>query len=438
MATLVQMPKLGLTMVEGTITAWFKKEGDLVEEGESLFEVSTDKITNEINSTASGIVRKILVQEGESCGIKKTVAIIAEENENISSYLVEDIEENISLTDEVTEEATDEVDALEKNAGVIVTGIVKASPLAKKIAKDHGLDLSIITGTGPKGRVIEKDVIAFMKGSQYKVKASPVAVKVARELAVDLKEINKAKRIMKADVYHYVEAQRRSADAKREEKRVPMSQMRKVIAKRMHESWSGSPSVTFNMKADVTELKNLKNQLSTEEKITYTDLLVKIVAKALIEFPYMNSSIDGNEIILRDYANVGVAVALKEGLVVPVVKLADSKGLKEISSEVKELADKARNNELSEEDYTGGTFTITNLGMFGMESFTPIINPPEVAILGVNSIIETPIVEDGVITIKPMMNLSLTADHRVVDGAVGAQFLARVKEYIEKPGKLLL
>ncbi|SNS10256.1 pyruvate dehydrogenase E2 component (dihydrolipoamide acetyltransferase) [Anaerovirgula multivorans] len=430
MTTLVQMPKLGLTMVEGTITAWLKKEGDLVEKGEILFEVSTDKITNEIESAVSGVLRKILVQEGETCEVKKNVAIIAEENEDISSYLIEDIDEK--------EEISKEEGVVQKNTVVIGMDNIKASPLAKKIAKDNSLDLSIITGTGPNGRVVERDVLVFLDSNQHKVKASPMAVKIAKELEVDLKEINKDSRIMKTDVYQYAEGQKNITTFDTEEKRMPMSQMRKVIAKRMQQSWTTIPTVTFNMKADVTNLKNLKGQLSNEWKVTYTDLLVKIVAKTLLEFPYINSSIDGDEIILRNYANIGVAVALEEGLVVPVVKSADSKGLKEISIEVKGFADKARNNELAEEDYTGGTFTITNLGMFGMESFTPIINPPEAAILGINNIVETPIVINGAVTIKPMMNLSLTADHRVVDGAVGAQFLARVKEYIEKPGKLLL
>ncbi|SET07814.1 pyruvate dehydrogenase E2 component (dihydrolipoamide acetyltransferase) [Natronincola peptidivorans] len=430
MATLIQMPKLGLTMVEGTITNWLKKEGDYVEKGEALFEVSTDKISNEVNSTVGGVLRKIFVQEGQVCEVKKNVAIIGEENEDISNYLGEDIEDN--------EENTKNEAVVEKSTAVVSTGDIKASPLAKKIARDNGLDLSIITGTGPKGRIVERDVLAHMEASTKKVKASPMAVKTAEELQVDLTEIHKDTRIMKADVYNFVKEQSTIAFGKQEEKRVAMNQMRKVIANRMHQSWTTAPAVTYNLKADVTNLKELKEQLSNEQKVTYTDLLVKIVARALIEFPYLNSSIENDEIILRNYANVGVAVALEEGLVVPVVKLADSKGLKEISTEVKELAEKARSNELTEDDYTGGTFTITNLGMFGMESFTPIINPPEVGILGINNIIDTPMVIDGKVVIKPMMNLSLTADHRVVDGAVGAQFLARVKEYIEKPGKLLL
>lgn len=433
MATLIEMPKLGLTMVEGTITTWFKKEGDVVDKGERLFEVSTDKMTNEVESVASGVLRKIIVNEGETTGILTNVAIIAEKDEDISAYMDQDVEETVVAIDRTEEKSTVKMDTSVKG-----TGVVKASPLAKKIAGEKGLDLSVVTGTGPNGRIIEKDILAFIANNSLEVKASPMAAIVADELNVDLKDIRKDSRIMKADVYQYARGQKSLSSFEATEERIPMTQMRKIIAKRMHQSWSEAPAVTYDLRADVSNLMALKDQLATEEKITYTDLIVKVVAKALLEFPYLNSSIDGDNIILKNYANIGVAVAVEDGLVVPVVKFANAKGLSQISNEIKELAEKARNNALTEEEYTGGTFTITNLGMFGMESFTPIINPPEVAILGVNTIIETPIVENGDLVIKPMMNLSLTADHRVVDGSVGAGFLARVKEYIEKPGKLLL
>lgn len=433
MATLIEMPKLGLTMVEGTITTWFKKEGDVVDKGERLFEVSTDKMTNEVESVASGVLRKIIVNEGETTGILTNVAIIAEKDEDISAYVDQDVEETVVAIDRTEEKSTVKMDTSVKG-----TGVVKASPLAKKIAGEKGLDLSVVTGTGPNGRIIEKDILAFIANNSLEVKASPMAAIVADELNVDLKDIRKDSRIMKADVYQYARGQKSLSSFEATEERIPMTQMRKIIAKRMHQSWSEAPAVTYDLRADVSNLMALKDQLATEEKITYTDLIVKVVAKALLEFPYLNSSIDGDNIILKNYANIGVAVAVEDGLVVPVVKFANAKGLSQISNEIKELAEKARNNALTEEEYTGGTFTITNLGMFGMESFTPIINPPEVAILGVNTIIETPIVENGDLVIKPMMNLSLTADHRVVDGSVGAGFLARVKEYIEKPGKLLL
>ncbi|MFA9422963.1 MAG: dihydrolipoamide acetyltransferase family protein, partial [Sedimentibacter sp.] len=199
-----------------------------------------------------------------------------------------------------------------------------------------------------------------------------------------------------------------------------------------------SPTVNYNIKVDTTAIKQIREDLKESMKISYTDILVKIVSKVLLEYPLLNSSIDGNEIITRNYVNMGVAVALPDGLLVPVIKFANTKGLKDISTEIKSLGQKAKNNELIPDELRGGTFTLSNVGMYGIESFTPIINQPEVAILGVNAINEEAKVINGELKIKPMMNLSLTADHRVVDGAVAAEFMAKLKEYIEKPGLLLL
>ena len=217
-----------------------------------------------------------------------------------------------------------------------------------------------------------------------------------------------------------------------------MSTMRRIIAERMYNSWHTSPAVHFNIRVDTTRMQELRQQLKPVANITYTDILVAITSRVLLQFPLLNGTVDGEEIILRNYVNMGVAVALEEGLLVPVVKYSHMKGLKEISDEIKDLSYKARNNQLTTDDITGGTFTITNLGMFGIESFTPIINQPESAILGVNAIVETPVVENGNVVIKPMMRLSLTADHRIIDGAVAAQFLAKLKEYLENPAMLLL
>lgn len=424
MASIIQMPKLGLTMVEGTITKWFKTEGDVVIEGERLFEVSTDKISNEIDSTSSGILRKILIKEGEISPVKGMIAIIGEPDEDISSILGVENQEIV-------------VEALEKDIHK-TSEEIKASPIAKKIAREKGIDLSLIIGTGPGGRIVEKDVLGFTEDSSSKIKASPMAVKIAKELNIDIVNIYKDSRIMKNDVYEYHKKHALETRITLKEERVPMSQMRKVIAARMHESWRISPAVTYDLKVNMTNIIALRDQLKSIHKFTYTDMVIKIVSKVLIEYPYVNSTIDKDHMILRDYVNIGVAVALDKGLVVPVLKFADKKGLRDISEEVKELVRKCKNNELEKEDLSGGTFTITNLGMFGIETFSPIINQPEVAILGINSIIEMPVVVNKEVVIRPMMKLSLTADHRAIDGAVAAQFLARVKEYIENPGMLLL
>ena len=243
---------------------------------------------------------------------------------------------------------------------------------------------------------------------------------------------------MKADVLAFKQNADLLKFADPQDSSKPMSAMRKIIASRMSASQETSATVNYNQRVDTTAMKQLREELKSTAKITYTDILVKILARALLEFPLLNSSIVGTDIVTRNYVNIGVAVALPDGLIVPVVKFANKKDLGAISSEIKALAEKARTNELETDEITGGTFTITNIGMFGMESFTPIINQPEVAILGINTIIDTPMVVDGQVVIKPMMNLSLTADHRVVDGSVAAAFVARLKELIEKPGLLLL
>ncbi|MDF2616158.1 MAG: 2-oxo acid dehydrogenase subunit [Sedimentibacter sp.] len=294
-----------------------------------------------------------------------------------------------------------------------------------------------MVGTGPGGAITEDDIKSYAEKPAQK-KVSPAAAIAAEQLDVDTNKIQKETRIMKDDVIKFKLSEELVKYASPMESRSSMSTMRKVIAKRMHESVQTSPTVNYNLKVDTTAMKQLKEDLKDTVKLSYTDILVKIVSMVLLEHPLLNSSIDGNEIITRNYVNMGVAVALPEGLLVPVVKYANVKGLKDISKEIKELGQKAKNNELTTDELTGGTFTITNIGMFGIESFTPIINQPEVAILGINTIEEEARVVGGEIKIKPMMNLSLTADHRVVDGAVAASFMAKLKQYIEKPGMLLL
>ena len=400
MAKLVVMPKLGLTMTEGEITEWYKAEGDPVSAGDALFEVATDKITNDVEATENGILRKILVPENESTACLEPVGIIASADEDISS-LINQSDQETSEGKEQSKRIEYVVDA-KKIEPSVKKGRVIISPIAKKIASENNVDLALIKGTGPNGRIVLEDVENYVQNAATpKVKNTVLPANSA-------------------------------------ETRIPMSQMRKVISTKMSESWKTSPAVTFDMKVDVTRLKEMRKSLKEIHNITFTDLLIKIVATALFEFPYLNSTLDQNEIVTRNYVNMGIAVALDEGLIVPVVKYANTKGLKQISNEVKQLAEKARSNKLTPDEMTGGTFTITNLGMYGIEAFSPIINQPEVAILGINTIMETPVVENGELIIKPLMNLSLTADHRVVDGSVAAQFLAKLKRYIEKPEMLLL
>ncbi len=433
MAKFMVMPKLGLTMTEGNIADWRKTEGDPIELGEIIFEVETDKITKEFESPVAGVLRKILVSEG-TVGVLKPIAIVGTADEDISALLAQ---AQAGVKEEAPAQAAVEEKEVSKAVARKPGERVKASARAKKIAKDLGLDISEIPGTGPGGAITEKDIQAFADQPKAQ-KVSGTAAAVAKGLGVDLETIIKDGRIMKADVYKFKMNEDLFKFAQPEEYHKPMSGMRKVIAKRMSESQHVAATVNYNQRVDTTAMKKLREELKSVAKVSYTDILVKIVAKVLLDFPLLNSSLVDNDIVIRNYANIGVAVALSDGLIVPVVKYANVKGLLDISKEIKELATKARNNEMEADDIAGGTFTITNIGMFGMESFTPIINQPEVAILGINTIQDTVMVVDGEMVIKPMMNLSLTADHRVVDGAVAAPFMAKLKEYMENPGLLLL
>ncbi len=437
MANYIVMPKMGLTMTEGVILNWRKQEGDTIKKGEIIFDVETDKLTNEYDSKADGILRKILVAEG-TVPVLAPVAIIGDRDEDITDLLNQAgaaAKPEIKAQTDTKEIKDDTSEALTPAKN----GRVKASPRAKKIAQELGVDISLVKGTGPDGSVTENDIKSFAEQSkEEKKKVSPSAAVTAVQLGVDTNEIKKDTRIMKDDVIKYKLNQELTRYANPQEFRKPMSGMRKVIAKRMLESKQISPTVSYNLKVDTTGMKQLRDEIKDAAKVSYTDILVKIVSKVLLEFPLLNCSADGNEIVTRNYVNMGVAVALPEGLLVPVVKYTNVKNLKEISEEIKALAIKAKTNELTPDDMDGGTFTISNIGMYGVESFTPIVNQPEVAILGVNAIVDEVKVINREITIKPMMNLSLTADHRVVDGAVAAVFMARLKEYIEKPGLLLL
>ena len=443
MAKVIVMPKLGLTMTEGTVSKWLKNEGDAVKEGEPLFEVETDKLTNTIEATASGTLLKILAKEGNTLPCLAGVAVIGEPNEDISELVPGEAPKA-----EAPAPAPAAAPAAPAAPAKAPGGRVVASPAAKKLAKELGLDIALVPGTGPGGRITEEDVKKFKAAPppppeppkpapEPGPKASPLAAKAAAELGMDLKDVpHKGGRILAADILAAVSAPAAQEGPREEVKR--MNGMRKAIARNMQNSHMTSPTVTFNLGCDVTELARLRARLKAEDiKVSYTDILVKLVAVALREFPLLNCSVDGDNIIYKNYVNMGVAVALDNGLVVPNVRDADKKGLREISAEVKELANLARTGGLPMDRLSGGTFTITNLGMYGIESFSPIINQPEVAILGVNTIVEKPVVIDGEICVRPILNLSLTADHRVVDGSVAAQFLQRVKKLIECPALVL-
>ena len=442
MAKVVVMPKMGLTMTEGTVSKWLKKIGDEVKEGEPFFEAETDKLTNTIEATASGVVRHFFVEEGTTVPVLEKVAIIADAGEDISAL----------LGDAAPAAAAPEAAAAPAAAApapVRAPGErIVAAPAAKKLAKELGIDLALVPGTGPNGRITLDDVKNWKPApaapaveEEPKKKASPLAAAVAKDLGIDLEKVEAKDRVLAEDILRFLENTREKAEEKEEaprEELVPMNGMRKAIARNMLNSVQTSPTVTMNLSVDMSAMKAYREQLKTQEiKVSYTDLLVKFVSKALLEYPLVNCSVEDNKIRYKHYVNMGVAVALDNGLLVPNIPDSDKKSLTEISAEVKELAKQAREGSLPMDRLKGGTFTITNLGMYGVESFTPIINQPEVAILGVTTIEDRAVVRGGEIVIRPMMTLSLTVDHRVIDGSVGASFLQRVKNLLENPALML-
>ena len=434
MAKKIVMPKLGLTMKEGKLAKWYKREGDQVQVGDKLFSIETDKITNDAEATEAGILRKIIVQDGQTVPIMESVGIVAGADEDISSLLSEVPETSSDKTEEKVQVGKK---APEPEKKIERTGKVKISPVAKKLAEEEGIDFESIQGTGPGGRIVLDDVKNAIE-NKGGTKASPAAEKMAKEKGIDISGISSQSRVMKEDVLRADREAQYASMAQPEDRRIPLTTMRKIIGERMSESAHTAPTVNFTISVDMTNLKALREELKSERSLTYTDLIVKVTSLLLLEHPYLNCSLDGEEIILRNYVNMGVAVALEDGLLVPVVKNAHMKKLGVISDEIKDLSYRAKTNQLLTDEIEGGTFTITNIGMFGIESFTPIINQPESAILGVNAIIDTPVVVGGCVCTKPIMKLSLTADHRTVDGAVAAMFLARLKEMLEHPLKILL
>jgi pyruvate dehydrogenase E2 component (dihydrolipoamide acetyltransferase) len=431
MATLLVLPKLGLTMTEGTISKWHKAEGEGVRKGEPLYSLETDKLTNEIESTEDGILRKILLESGSTAPCLAPVAVIGGADEDISALLAG---AGAQVKTEGAAAAAAPADrGKEEAASPAPAKRVVASPAARKLAAEKGVDISQVRGSGPNGRVELKDVENF---GASRAKSSSVAAKMMAEQGIAPSDTGVAgRRIMKSDVEKLFE----SKCPKRSEESKPMSRMRKVIASRMSDSWHISPAVTLDISVDLTELAKMRNSLKSEGvKVSYTDFLVYIVSRTLVKYPVLNCTIDGDNIIYRDYVNMGVAVALPEGLLVPVINDAHEKGLSSISAELISLAERAREGSLTTDDLKGGTFTISNLGMYGIESFSPIINQPEVAILGVNAAKDTVVPINGELVIKPLLKLSLTTDHRAVDGAVAAEFLSGLKKRIENPALLML
>ena len=447
MATKIIMPKLGMAMKEGVVAKWLKQEGDAVAKDEPVAVVMSKKITYTLTAPAAGVLR-ILTRPKETRAVGATLAFVTEVGEEVPT-VAEAVPETPVVAGVGTSHATlSEGGSPDRAAG----SFVLASPAARRLAKERGIDLAQVSGTGAGGMVTEADLLRFAErgrepGTSGDVLATSAARQLARERGVRLEEVRGSGlggRVTEQDVLEFAES--RTAPTAPSEARpaspsprtIPFAGMRQAIAEHMVESLHTMAQLTMQMEVDATELVKLRSQLKSEFDLTYTDLLVKAVARALRGHPLLNASLVGDEIRLLDSIDIGVAVSLNEGLIVPVVRDADRRTVQEIAGEARRLAQGAREGRLSVDEVTGSSFTITNLGSYGIDGFTPIINSPEVAILGVGRIVERPVVLEGEIAKRSMMVLSLTVDHRVVDGAPAAEFLRTLKGLIENPYRLLL
>jgi pyruvate dehydrogenase E2 component (dihydrolipoamide acetyltransferase) len=446
MASKVLLPKLGQTMEEGTIVEWLKQEGDPIAKGEAIFQVESDKAVLEVESKEAGVLRKILVDKGVKVPIMTPVAILGASNEDISALLAE-----AGLPQAAAPSATPQATALAPAEAVPmppqpITGRERtfASPRARKLAEEKGVDLAYVLGSGPEGRIIEKDVLGYLARQPL---ATPLARKVAAEAGIALGNVPSAGgRISAAQVRAAAATTLGAAPASAQPgagEVIPMAGVRAIIAERMATSAHTTASVTLQSTVDATEFVALRTRLKEALAkelgfdVGYNDLLALIVARCLIEFPYMNARLEANGIRRLTEVNVGLAVDTERGLIVPVIRNAATLSLKQLAKQFRELVARAREGKALPDDLTGGTFTITNLGMYGLDLFTPIINLPECAILGVGRIRPEPAVVDGQVVVRQHMGLSLTFDHRLVDGAPAARFLQGIMRYIETPYLLL-
>jgi pyruvate dehydrogenase E2 component (dihydrolipoamide acetyltransferase) len=421
MAAELLMPKLGMTMEEGTVVKWYKQVGDKVAEGEILLEILTDKVNMEVEAPAAGEVLALLAAEGDIVEVNKPIAFIGQPGEIVAESVAVKM-----VTEESHPVQMEAAASIQRAQGFGVK--VKASPAAKRAAREEYVNLEVVPPSGPGGRIIEQDVKNY--------KASPVAQKIAQDKGVDLASVNGTGiggKIMKEDVQNAAA----KPNKKNKDNIKPMSGLRKVIADHLVDAWK-APHVTHNMEVDMSGIVELRKKIlpGIEKRIgikpSYNDIVIKVVAKALREYQQtINARLHPEGLEICDEVNVGMAVALPNGLVVPVIKNADTLSVEQIAKKAKELAGQAREGKLIPDEMSGGTFTVTNLGMYGIDTFSPVVNAPEVCILGVGQLQDKAVVKDGEIVIQPRMSLSLSFDHRAVDGAQAAEFLRRLKQLLE-------
>lgn len=432
MAEVIKMPRLSDTMTEGVIAAWHVKVGDQVSNGDLLAEVETDKATMDVESFFDGTVLHVGIEEGKGIPVGELLVIIGEKGEDISAQLAEAKEAAAAPAPEAPEKVEEKAPAPTVKAEPVAPakplavssqpvvvesnntedGRIKASPLAKAMAKEKGIDISRVSGSGEGGRVIKKDIENY-------------------------KEVAVAQVSSNGSANNYIPAAVQGVESSRDE---PLSQMRKTIARRLGESKFTAPHFYLTMEINMDKAVSSRKSLNevAPVKISFNDLVIKAAATALRQHPAVNAGWMGDSIRYNDHIHIGMAVAVDEGLIVPVIRFADQKGLVAISSEARSLATRARDKKLQPSEWEGNTFSISNLGMMGIEEFTAIINPPNSCILAIAGIVQKPIVKDGEIVAAHMMKVTLSCDHRVVDGMVGSQFLKTFKQLLEDPVRILM
>ncbi|MDD5658396.1 MAG: dihydrolipoamide acetyltransferase family protein [Actinomycetota bacterium] len=459
----VLMPKMGETMEKGTIEKWRKKEGDKIEKGDILYDLATDKVSLEVESFNSGYLRKILRNEGEEVPIMEVIAYIGEKDEPIplenQASKSKPAEDQLKAKEKPERENKDKVQAQPFKAE---SERISISPVAKNLAEANKIDISKVKGTGPEDRIIRKDIEALIlskKEKSERIFISPLARKTATDLGIDYKTENitgsgPSGRIVHSDILSFSKA----SEALKEQKApivaegkeikilssAPLKGARKVIANKMIQSKKEIPHIICNCVCDVSSLISLRTRLKDKLeknygiKITYTDFIIKITSVALHEFRSINSSFQNDNHIIYEDINIGMATAVNNSLIVPTIYNADTLGILEIAKKRTELVQKGRDGKLSLDEVTNATFTISNLGMYGVRSFTAIINPPQGAIMMVSEMYESPVAVDGKVEIRTLMEIGVAVDHRIIDGALAAQFLRRVKELVENPEMLIL
>lgn len=468
MADVVTMPKLGFDMAEGTLVRWVKGEGEKVNKGEVLAEIETDKATVEVESNFSGVLFKYLVEQGTSVPVGTPIAVVAQEGEqpDLTDFMKEDVDvgkergadreepsralpeepqpkdvkkeesaatvENVPDAPEQKMEAPAETPAQPETGG---DGRIKASPLARRMAEEKGVDLQGVRGSGPGGRITRKDVEAAARAPKQAVQAqAPAAAPTAPAAAQPAPQ--QAARMVSIPMPTW-----QGGEAPADE-RVPLSKLRSIIARRMLESSQTVPDFYVTHQYRVERLMALRKEVNAllpdDQKLSVNDFLIKAIAYALRQFPNLNASFETDAIVRHGHVNVGVAVAVESGLLTVVCKDADMKPLRTISAEVKEMVSRAREGKVKTEDIEGSTFSISNLGMFGVDQFTAIINPPESGIIAVGAVQEVALVENGEIKPGQIIKLTLSADHRVTDGAEAARFMQALEDFLQEPMRLLV